>query len=246
MTYDIGLIIDGLILVFLVVTIFYAARLTLFMKSFRESREALHHLIRDLTSIIQTSENAIATMKREATEIENQAVETLREAKFIADELKFMNSAGDNLAERLGKLADRNKELVDIMVKSGGIGHMTFEGEPAQKASKLKKKAIQEKPFEIDDFDFDENLDEDDERDFQALEDGAYTENSKPSIDTASKSKVRSFAIFDKEFVLNDDLDEQDDFALEEDNFSDSGFKSKAEQDLYEALQRKKRTSELT
>jgi len=246
-TYDIGLIIDGLILVFLVVTIFYAARLTLFMKSFRESREALQHLIRDLTSIIQTSENAIATMKREATEIESEAVETLREAKFIADELKFMNSAGDNLAERLGKLADRNKELVDIMVKSGGIGHMIFEGEPAPKAPKIKKKKmVDEKPFEIDDFDFDENLDEDDERDFQALEDGAYTENSKPSIDTTSKSKVRSFAIFDKEFVLDDDLNDQDDFALEEDNFADSGFKSKAEQDLYEALQRKKRTSELT
>jgi len=246
MTYDIGLIIDGLILVFLVVTIFYAARLTLFMKSFRESREALQHLIRDLTNIIQTSENAIATMKREATEIETEAVETLREAKFIADELKFMNSAGDNLAERLGKLADRTKELVDIMVKSGGIGHMTFEGEPVQKAPKVKKKAIQEKPFEIDDFDFDENLDEDDERDFQALEDGAYTENSKPSIDTTSKSKVRSFAIFDKEFVLDDELDEQDDVYLEESSFQDQNFRSKAEQDLYEALQRKKRTSELT
>lgn len=246
MSYDIGLIIDGLILVFLVVTIFYAARLTLFMKSFRESREALQHLIRDLTNIIQTSENAIVTMKREATDIEAEAVETLREAKFIADELKFMNSAGDNLAERLAKLADRNKELVDLMVKSGGIGHMTFEGEPVAKAPRSKKKIIEEKPFEIDDFDFDENLDEDDERDFQALEDGAYTDNLKPAIDTQSKSKVRSFAIFDKEFVLNDDLNDQDDFELGDDDFRDDEFKSKAEQDLYEALKRKKRASELT
>lgn len=240
MSYDIGLIIDGLILVFLAVTIFYAARLTLFMKSFRESREALQLLIRDLNNIIQKSEIAITTMKREATQIETEAVETLREAKFIADELKFMNSAGDNLAERLGKLADRNKELVDLMVKSGGIGHMTFEGEPLPKAPKIKKKIAQEKPFEIDDFDFDDNLDEDDEYDFQALEDGAYIAPKKPSIDTTAKSKVRSFAIFDKEFILNDDFDEdQDDLELD-----DRNFRSKAEQDLYEALLRKKRVSE--
>lgn len=242
MSYDVGLIIDGLILVFLAVTIFYAARLTLFMKSFRESREALQLLIRDLTGIIQKSEMAIATMKSEATQIETEAVEVLKEAKFIADELKFMNSAGDNLAERLGKLADRNKELVDIMVKSGGIGHMTFEGAPVVKSPKLKKKVVQEKPFEIDDFDFDENLDEDDERDFQALEDGAYIESEKPSIDTNSKSKVRSFAIFDKEFVLDDDLDDEQNDA----EFDDQNFRSQAEQDLYEALQRKKRVSEIS
>jgi hypothetical protein len=239
MNYDVGLIIDGLILVFLAVTIFYAARLTLFMKSFRESREALQFLIRDLTNIIQKSEMAISTMKREATEIETETVEVLKEAKFIADELKFMNSAGDNLAERLGKLADRNKELVDLMVKSGGIGHMTFEGEPIAKPQKVRKKTVQEKPFEIDDFDFDENLDEDDERDFQALEDGAYSEAKAPSIDTQSQSKVRSFAIFDKEFVLNENLEEQDDIELD-----DKNFRSKAEQDLYEALKRKKRVSE--
>jgi len=41
MTYDVGLLLDGLILVFLSVTIFYAARLSLFMKTFRQSREGL-------------------------------------------------------------------------------------------------------------------------------------------------------------------------------------------------------------
>lgn len=238
MTYDVGIIIDGLILVFLAVTIFYAARLSLFMKSFRDSRAAIQSLIRDLSITIDKAEKSIGTLKKEAVDVERSVLEVLSESKFIADELKFMNSAGDNLAERLGKLADRNKELVDLMVKSGGIGHMTFEGEPVAKAPKINKKPVQEKPFEIDDFD--DHLDDDDEYDFQALEDGAYIEPKKQSIDTTAKSKVRSFAIFDKEFVLNDDFDEdQDDLELD-----DRNFRSKAEQDLYEALLRKKRVSE--
>lgn len=241
MSYDVSLILDGIILVFLAVTIFYAARLSLFMKSFRDSRSAIQSLIRDLSVTIDKAERSIETLKVDAIDAEGSVLEVLKEAQFIADELKFMNSAGDNLAERLEKLADRNKELVDIMTKSGGIGHMKFDGgaeERTAKSHKKEKVKAEAKPFEIDDFDL--TLDEDDERDFQALEDGAYSEDV-VSIDTKSKSKVRSFAIFDKEFVVSDELDEQDDFELDDQNFS-----SKAEQDLYEALQRKKRVSEIS
>lgn len=242
MSYDIGLILDGIILVFLAVTIFYAARLTLFMKSFRESRAAIQSLIRDLSVTIDKAEQSIISLKGDAVDVESSISGVLNESKFIADELKFMNSAGDNLAARLEKLADRNKELVDLMVKSGGIGHMTFEGEPIPKSPKTKKKVVKEELFEIEDFDFDEGLDEDDERDFQALEDGAYIETEDtPLVNTDSKSKVRSFAIFDKEFSLPEETDLQDD-----EDFDDESFRSKAEQDLYEALQRKKRVSETT
>lgn len=240
MSYDVGIILDGVILVFLAVTIFYAARLSLFMKSFRESRSAIQSLIGDLSVTIDKAEKSIATLKIEAIDAEGIVLESLKEAKFIADELKFMNSAGDNLAGRLEKLADRNKELVDVMTKSGGIGHMRFETEPVIPATpEQKKKNLPEKPFEIDDFDM--SLDEDDEYDFQALEDGAYVEKETATIDTKSKSKVRSFAIFDKEFHLSDEMDDQDDFELDDQN-----FRSKAEQDLYEALQRKKRVSEIS
>ncbi len=240
MNYDVGFILDGIILIFLAVTIFYAARLSLFMKSFRESRSAIQSLIRDLSLTIDKAEKSIATLKIEAIDAEGIVLESLKEAKFIAEELKFMNSAGDNLAGRLEKLADRNKELVDVMTKSGGIGHMRFEGEPVMPVSnKVKKNIVADKPFEIDDFDM--SLDEDDENDFQALEDGAYVEKETASIDTKSKSKVRSFAIFDKEFDMSDELEDQDDFDLDDQN-----FRSKAEQDLYEALQRKKRVSEIS
>lgn len=255
MGYDIGILLDGLILVFLSVTIFYAARLSLFLKAFREGRNGMEILIRDLNITIQKAEGSIAHMREEAQVSEAEIREVINEAKFLADELRFMNEAGDGLAGRLEKLADRNRELVDLMENAGGIGTQKITpydpraqyNKPAASAASAAaaKEKPQSDPFEIMDFDLDEGMDEDDERDFLALEDGAYQYDSvkseqepshKSAVDTQSKSKLRSFAIFDKDFVSQDQEDSAAESAREESQFS-----SRAEQELYEALQRRRR-----
>lgn len=255
MGYDIGLLLDGIILVFLCVTIFYAARLSLFMKSFREGRSDMQRLIRDLSTTIDKAEASISTMKENAKGTELEIRTIINEAKFLSDELRFMNETGDSLADRLEKLADRNRELVDLMESSGGIGtQRIMPYEPSiPKKEKLPFSEI-ESSFEIDDFDLE--VEDDDEFDFMALADGAYREEEAKSstpktfheskINTQAKSKVRSFAIFDREY----DEDEDDDDAhahahahndvLDEDE-DKRQFHSRAEQELYEALQRKKR-----
>lgn len=232
MTYDMGFVLDGLILVFLAVTIFYAARLSLFLKSFREGKNGVQLLIRDLSVTIDKAEESIKAMKEEVEKTEFDLRQTVEEARFLSDELRFMNEAGNGLAERLEKLADRNRELVDLMERSGGIGGQTIRVDQIEKEVPRKKQAIEE-PFDIEDFD----IDDDDERDFWALSDGAYREEEAhaPKVDTDSKSKVRSFAIFDRDFVEEDDVADYD---------NDEPFMSRAEQDLYDALQRKKRVRE--
>ena len=122
MNYDIGLLLDGLILVFLCVTIFYAARLSMFLKVFREGKTGMEVLIRDLSLTINKAETAIKAMKIHAQETEGELREAINQAKFLSDELGFMNETGDSLANRLEKLADRNRELVDLMENAGGIG----------------------------------------------------------------------------------------------------------------------------
>lgn len=252
MAYDISLLLDGLILVFLCVTIFYAARLSLFMKSFREGRSDMQRLIRDLSATIDKAEMSVAVMKDNAGEAEGGLREIINQAKFLSDELRFMNETGDSLADRLEKLADRNRELVDLMESSGGIGAQKIMPYEPSNPKPLQEKPLQEKPsikktFEIDDFDLDDfDLDQDDEFDFKALGDGAYREDEavdeelthQSKVNTEAKSKVRSFAIFDREY--------EDEF--EEDVHNDvpeategRRFHSRAEQDLYEALQRKKK-----
>ena len=240
MSYDIGFILDGLILIFLSVTIFYAARLSLFMKYFRDGREGMKILIRDLSVTIDKAEQSIETMKAYALQNEQEMREIINESKFLSDELRFMNETGDSLANRLEKLADRNRELVDLMENAGGIGTQRITPfEPSRQAPPKKQvESYDDDPFEIHDFE----IDDDDERDFLALSDGAYREEEayKSKVDTEAKSKVRSFAIFDREFM--DDEDDVEESA----NSKSSHLHSRAEQDLYEALQRKKRVSEIS
>lgn len=262
MSYDISLLLDGLILVFLCVTIFYAARLSLFMKSFREGRSEMQRLVQDLSVTIDKAEASVANMKDHAGSTEVELKEIINKAKFLSEELRFMNETGDGLANRLEKLADRNRELVDLMERSGGIG--TQKITPYDPGKTEVPSQSEETHFDIDDFDLDQSLDDDDEFDFMALSDGAYREEEaysdhalsdslsdegddveefyKPKIDTAAKSKVRSFAIFDREFEGHheDDVLNDDDEVFEPAG-TEKKFHSRAEQDLYEALQRKKR-----
>ena len=233
--YDVGFLLDGLILVFLAVTIFYAARLSLFLKSFREGRNGIQILIRDLSVTVDKAEESIKAMKEEVEKNEQGLRQIVEESQFLSDELRFMNETGNSLADRLENLAGRNKELVGLIEKSGGLGAQVPANEKISRQNAARGKV--EEPFDIEDFE----IDEDDEKDFWALGDGTYREEDEhvPKVKTETKSKVRSFAIFDREFV-----DEEDDFEEEQ---SDSGsFKSRAEQDLYEALQRKKRVSEVS
>lgn len=257
MSYDVSLLLDGLILVFLCVTIFYAARLTLFMKSFRQSRDQISYLIKDLNRVITAAEGSIANMQENAGTTEVVMREAIVEAKFLSDELRFMTETGDGLADRLEKLADRNRELVDVIENAGGIGAQeSYTPPPAPPKKTLEEEIYEEDGFNIIDFDLEEGADEDDEFDFMALSDGAYREEEaraidydltqesedryRPQINAESKSKVRSFTIFDRDYM--DDYEEesfpQDDMP---EFLKEKQFHSTAEQDLYEALQRKKR-----
>lgn len=335
MSGQIALLLDGLILIFLCVTIFYAARLSMFLKTFREGRAGMQILIRDLTTTIAKAEVSITTTKRQMSEAEQELRTVINEAKFLSDELRYMNEGGDSLANRLEKLADRNRELIDLMEKSGGIGTQTIQSyDPAPIQTKkpytteksnpsrleamsraLSEKVKSEKElsehninnnngndnkhdvFNINDFDIEEGLDDDDEMDFQALEDGAYRAEMaalskallsqdadhnfdddfdddlkefgfdeedddraaqedeghdapihKSRVDTKAASKVRSFAIFDREIEemdIKEKIQEKVETQIDQNiNDHSSEFYSKAEQDLYEALQRRKKMKE--
>ena len=240
MNQDLMILLDGLILVFLCVTIFYAARLSMFMKTFREGREGMQILIRDLTKTISKAESSIAYTKDQVGSAEKELRDVINEAKFLADELKFVNESGNGLAERLEKLASRNRELIDLVERAGGIGTQTIV--PSRQAVQAETEEVDEDEV----FSLTENdvLDDDDEHDFLALEDGAYREEEaiKTKVNTNAKSKVRSFAIFDKELAAikkaQEDIQTVDEV---DEEFDDSDFLSRAEQDLYEALQRRKK-----
>lgn len=126
MSMDAGQILDAVILILLCVTIFYAARLSMFMNNFRDNKAEFDVLMDNLGRNIKRAEQAIATMRMLAAESGGELQEAVKDAKFLSDELRFMTDAGDNLATRLEKLAERNRELIDLLENAGGIGPDTL------------------------------------------------------------------------------------------------------------------------
>ncbi len=98
--------IDILIMIGLGVTIFFAFRLSKSLNSFKEQRQAFQALIVDLTTNIDKAQTSIAQLKETAGSTGEDLEKVIGEARFLADELKLMNEAGESLANRLEGVAD--------------------------------------------------------------------------------------------------------------------------------------------
>jgi len=125
MTFNFALFMDISILVLLAATVFLAFRLTMSLKNFKESRKDMEGLVNRLTGNIDKAERAIQGMQNAARTAGKELDEIINEAKALSDELKFMSQSGDNLANRLEKLADRNRELVEKIEAGGGVSRAT-------------------------------------------------------------------------------------------------------------------------
>lgn len=132
------LILDGLVLVMLAVTVFYAGRLSLHLKTFRDSRKSLEGLLDRLSQNIDHAERAIAGMREVARDSGAALHEKIKDAQVLADELQVMQEAGNNLAGRLEKLADRNAMNSDF----------SFEKSAPIRAGESKGFAIRDTEFE--------------------------------------------------------------------------------------------------
>ncbi len=125
MSLSIGFVMDVAILVLLASTVFLAFRLNLNLRNFKESRSDMEGVLNRLTANIERAEKAVAGLQVAARNSGADMDKKIKEAKFLADELKFMNEAGDSLANRLEKLAEANRALMEKVESSGGIGPST-------------------------------------------------------------------------------------------------------------------------
>lgn len=164
-------ILDAVIIVLLGATIFYAARLSLYLRDFRAGKKDMDKLISSLADHIVRAEKAITGMRESARESGRDLQSLINEAKALSEELQFMGEAGNSLASRLETLAERSAKMA-----------------VAAKAAPRSR-----------------------ERFIAAKED--------------------SFAIRDADFELEED-------ALREVVSDEPGLQSRAERELYEALQR--------
>ena len=117
-----GLIMDGLLLLFLAGTMIFAFNLSKNIRIFRQSRGELEKLIRDLGTHIEKADQAIAGLKVSAKDAGRELQVLIDQSRSLSDELQVMTESGDNLAGRLERLAERNRDIAERIEKSGGKG----------------------------------------------------------------------------------------------------------------------------
>lgn len=142
-----SLILDSLILVLLAATIVYAARLSLYLKRFRDSKAELEAIITDLSRQVEKADKAISEMHQAAEESGRGLQDGMNRANAISDELQLIVEAGDSLAARLERLAvkskgpgkkkaddDYDKRLETILRDVGDAGPAVKDGSAAASA----------------------------------------------------------------------------------------------------------------
>lgn len=103
----ISLAFDLAILAALGAAIFYALRLSKQLRALQADRRAFDLLIQALNLSVSRAEGAVKNMKEAAQDSGDALQEKINAARALADELEIMVQAGDSLAGRLQKLAEK-------------------------------------------------------------------------------------------------------------------------------------------
>lgn len=136
-----GLILDVFVLIFLGAMIFYAMRLSISLNAFRTHRQDFDKIVSSLVGSVAQAERAIAALKETGEKEAGQMQQMIREAKALSEELQIINAAGESMATRLEKLAERNRKIVQ------GMDPLHTEGDlPAQAEARPSVPQPQKRP----------------------------------------------------------------------------------------------------
>lgn len=136
----ISLILDGLILILLGTTVFFAGRLSLALKSFRESKDEFGRLLGQLNHATNQAEQSIHALRQASDETGHEIQLRISKSKSMSEELQLMNEAATNLADRLENYATRNREIMTRIERASGIGGEALDlGNNVSKSDSAKK-----------------------------------------------------------------------------------------------------------
>lgn len=104
-----SIILDFMVLAGLGVMIYYCLRLSRSLNAFRQGKEEFGRLVKDLSDNIAKADQSIKKLKDTALTSGEELQIVIDRSKGLIDELELMNGAGDSLAQRLEKLAEKNR-----------------------------------------------------------------------------------------------------------------------------------------
>jgi len=222
MSVALPMIMDALIILLLAGTIFYAARLSFHIKAFRESRSEMEGLLRNLSAQIDKAEDAIEGLRQNSRQSGRDLQAVINEAHGISEELQVLSQSGDRLATRLEQARENAPRS------------------PAYKNGNRNRSRRHEGTGPVQDTAANEIT----TPDYRAGAGRAAVPAMSEIIEPKRSKPFSGFAIRDKELdgTLDDAGDDIDDgFGFDDEAREDEGgMMSRAEQELFDALQARK------
>ncbi len=156
-----SLILDFVILVALVGTIYYALHLSRSLNSFKKNRDEMKAMIGDLTKNIDDAQTAIDGLKAASHIAADNLDDVLHESKKMAEELRMINETSNSLANRLESSASASRahaptppSYIEDMDEGDDFDPEPVDNDVIEPPSFF----IQDREFEDDDFDDNEDV----------------------------------------------------------------------------------------
>lgn len=104
---------DAALLVLLGATIVYAARLSLYLKNFKDNKAELQVVIKTLSDQISRADEAIKNLDMAVQDTSEDLKYRTDKAASMMDELELIVQSGDSMASRLEALAVKNRKILE-------------------------------------------------------------------------------------------------------------------------------------
>ncbi len=115
-----ALILDAVIAVMLVVTIGYSVVLYRRLGVLRRSHADMAKLVRKFAFSIEQAQTGLLSLKSASTELSSVLVERTEAARAVSDDLGFLTTSADRLADRLDALVGEGRAQAGVGALQGG------------------------------------------------------------------------------------------------------------------------------
>lgn len=133
----IALILDIVVLGFLLATIFYVIRLSKGLSDFKAHRREFDGVITSLLSSIDKAEKSVHSLKQISVQEAGDLERLIKQSRAMSEELQIINEAGESMAKRLEKLAEKNRKIAQ---KSHFSMDMVDDGDNKRMKTRINKK----------------------------------------------------------------------------------------------------------
>jgi len=139
------LLLDLLVAVLLVATIFFCVLLDRRLKALRSGQDGLKAIIDQLNTATARAEMSIGQLKQVSGDADTGLNDQLRQARLVSDELSVMLASGNKLADRLsgerpsGAMVHDEPKIVPLSkTKTGAASLSPILSEPLEPAEQLE------------------------------------------------------------------------------------------------------------